>query len=276
MQWTPGGVSGKSGDRAHRSTSLAVGGTILMLLLSLIFPQDFIPMFFGSSNSGPAVNQPVPAVEDSAQASLIQFVSFVLEDAQRTWERLMPNHGAQYRHAKLVLFRDQTESSCGLARAATGPFYCPADEKVYIDLGFDDELKNRFGTSGEFAQAYVLAHEIGHHVQKLLGISSRVRRLQDRNPAAAKRLSVGLELQADCLAGIWAHETAQRYLIGSGDVESGIQAAASVGDDRIGRLGGGYISPESFRHGSSVQREEWFERGLAKGEISRCNTFSGR
>jgi predicted metalloprotease len=282
MQWTPGGVSGDiedrrgQGGRGFRGTSLGVGGTILLLLLSLIFHRDFISMFSGSSGAGPAVNQPSTAVQDSAEAGLVQFVSFVLDDTQATWERLLPQYGTQYRHAKLVLFRDQTQSSCGIAQTATGPFYCPADEKVYIDLGFYDELKSRFGAPGEFAQAYVLAHEIGHHVQKLLGISSKVQMLQERNPAGANPLSVRLELQADCLAGIWAHSTAQRNLIDRSDVESGMQAAAAVGDDRIQRMARGYISPESFTHGSSAQRVEWFERGLANGELTQCNTFSER
>ncbi len=280
MQWTPGGVSGDVEDRrgqgsGFRGTSLGVGATIVLALLSLIFHRDFISMFSGSTGTGPAVYQP-PAVQDSAEANLVQFVSFVLDDAQQVWERLLPQYGTPYRHAKLVLFRDQTLSSCGVAQAATGPFYCPADEKVYIDLGFYDELKSKFGAPGEFAQAYVLAHEIGHHVQKLLGISYKVQLLQERNPAGANPLSVRLELQADCLAGIWAHSTAQRNLIDRSDVESGMRAAAAVGDDRIQRMARGYVSPESFTHGSSAQRAEWFERGLANGEISQCDTFSDR
>jgi hypothetical protein len=203
-------------------------------------------------------------------------VSFVLDDVQRTWDRLLPENGTPYRHAKLVLFRDATSSSCGLAQSATGPFYCSADEKVYIDLGFYDELSSRFGASGEFAQAYVLAHEIGHHVQKLQGISGKVHALQERNPAQANPLSVRLELQADCFAGIWANSTAQRKLIDQSDVESGIRAAGAVGDDRLQRMATGTVSPESFTHGSSVQRTAAFERGLASGEMSQCNTFAER
>jgi uncharacterized protein len=225
----------------------------------------------------PAVQQSSPgSVPDPAEATLVQFVSFVLDDAQKTWERLLPPKGTPYRHAKLVLFRDETNSSCGLAQSATGPFYCPADEKVYIDLGFYDELKSRFGAPGEFAEAYVLAHEIGHHVQKLLGISGKVQALQERNSAQANPLSVRLELQADCFAGIWANSTAQRNLIDQSDVESGIGAAGAVGDDRLQRMTRGHVSPESFTHGSSAQRVDWFERGLANGEISQCNTFAER
>ena len=201
----------------------------------------------------------------------------MLDDAQNTWDRVLPQEtGVPYRHAKLVLFRDATQSACGKAATATGPFYCPADEKVYIDLGFYDELKNRFGAPGEFAQAYVLAHEIGHHVQNLLGITNKMHSLQERNPAASNPLSVRLELQADCLAGVWGNSTAQRNLIDEGDVEAGIQAAGAVGDDRLQKMARGYVSPESFTHGSSAQRTEWFQRGLTGGHISQCNTFAAR
>jgi uncharacterized protein len=283
MRWTPGGTSSDIEDRrgegggGFRGTHLSVGGAIVLLLLSIIFKHDFISSFFGSSSGGTAARQSSPApVQNPAEANLVQFVSFVLDDAQKAWEHILPENGTPYRHAKLVLFRDATDSSCGLAQSATGPFYCPADEKVYIDLGFYDELKSRFGAPGEFAQAYVLAHEIGHHVQKLLGISNKVHALQERNPALANPLSVRLELQADCFAGIWANSTAQRSLIDQSDVESGIQAAGAVGDDRIQRMARGQVSPESFTHGSSAQRVEWFKRGLASGDSSQCNTFGER
>jgi predicted metalloprotease len=284
MRWTPGGVSGDIEDRRSqgggriRGSHLGVGGTLLLLLLSVIFRRDFISLFSGSPDAVPAANQASRStVQDPAEANLVQFVSFVLDDAQQTWERVLPQQGGvPYRHAKLVLFRDATDSSCGLAESATGPFYCPADEKVYVDLGFYDELKNRFGAPGEFAQAYVLAHEIGHHVQKLLGISGKVRALQQGYPSKANPLSVRLELQADCFAGIWANSTAQRNLIEQKDVEAGIRAAGAVGDDRMQRMARGRVSPESFTHGSSAQRAEWFERGLAGGDLAQCNTFAGR
>jgi predicted metalloprotease len=173
-----------------------------------------------------------------------------------------------------VLFRDATYSGCGSAQAATGPFYCPADEKVYIDLGFYDELKQRFGAPGEFAQAYVLAHEIGHHVQKITGVENKVRQLQSSNPSAANPLSVALELQADCYAGVWAHSTQQRGLLDPGDVESALHAAAAVGDDHIQQMTRGRVQPETFTHGSSQQRTEWFNKGLNSGSISACNTFA--
>jgi predicted metalloprotease len=279
MQWVPGGVSSDIEDRrgesggGSRGTRLGIGGAILLIVLSIIFRRDFISPFLGPSSGGPAVRQSSRATQSPAEANLVQFVSFVLDDAQKTWDRVLPPSGTPYRHAKLVLFRDDTDSSCGLAQSATGPFYCPADEKVYIDLGFYDELKSRFGAPGEFAQAYVLAHEIGHHVQKLLGISRKVHALQQQNPTLANPLSVRLELQADCLAGVWANSTAQRNLIDQSDIESGIQAAGAVGDDRLQRMARGHVSPESFTHGSSAQRTAWFKRGLASGEISQCNTF---
>jgi len=205
----------------------------------------------------------------------VQFVSFVLDDTQKTWEQLLPQQaGVSYRHAKLVLFRNSTASGCGGAESATGPFYCPADEKVYIDLGFYDELKQRFGAPGEFAQAYVLAHEVGHHVQKITGVERQVRQLQQSNPQSGNRLSVMMELQADCLAGVWAHSTQQRGLLERGDVESALGAAAAVGDDHIQKMMRGQVQPETFTHGSSEQRMHWFTQGLSSGSIAGCNTFS--
>jgi predicted metalloprotease len=283
MRWTPGGVSGDIEDRRAggggpiRGTHLGIGATLLLVLLSIIFKRDFVSMFSGSEETAPAVNQASRSVQDLAEANLVQFVSFVLDDTQKTWDSLLPQQsGVPYRHAKLVLFRDVTDSSCGLAQSATGPFYCPADEKVYIDLGFYDDLTNRFGAPGEFAQAYVLAHEIGHHVQKVLGISGKVHALQQGNPSEANPLSVRLELQADCLAGVWGNSTAQRNLIEQQDVEAGIRAAGAVGDDRLQRMARGRVSPESFTHGSSAQRAEWFQRGLTSGDMAQCNTFAGR
>ncbi len=196
-----------------------------------------------------------------------------MNDAQSTWSQILPSQGAQYRHAKLVLFRDSIDSACGLAQSATGPFYCPEDEKVYIDLGFYDELKQRFGAPGDFAEAYVLAHEIGHHVQKLLGIEGKVRAAQQQNPQAANQLSVRLELQADCFAGVWGHSTQQRNILEAGDVDEGLKAAAAVGDDRLQRMSSGRVNPESFTHGSSAQRMQWFQRGFQDGTIASCNTF---
>ena len=197
----------------------------------------------------------------------------MLDDAQNTWRSVL---GPRYQDAKLVLFRDVVRSACGMAESATGPFYCPGDSKVYIDLSFFDELGQRFGAPGDFAQAYVLAHEIGHHVQNLLGVSSKVRRAQESNPRQENALSVRLELQADCFAGMWGHNTQQRGHLESGDVDEGLAAAAAVGDDRIQRQARGYVSPESFTHGSSAQRSQWFRRGFDTGDIKSCDTFAAQ
>jgi predicted metalloprotease len=190
------------------------------------------------------------------------------------WEKvLLQQTGQQYRRAKLVLFRDYTQSGCGVAKSQTGPFYCPADEKVYIDLGFWDELRKIGGSTGEFAQAYVIAHELGHHVQNILGIERQMRQLSSRNPGQQNALSVRLELQADCLAGVWGHSAAQRGKIDQADVNDGLSAAAAVGDDHIQKMSRGAVSPESFTHGSSAQRQSWFTRGLQQGDVNACNTF---
>ena len=174
-----------------------------------------------------------------------------------------------------MLFRDAVDSQCGMGQSAMGPFYCPPDQRVYIDLSFLDELKRRFGAPGDFAQAYVITHEIGHHVQNLLGIERQVRAQQQRNPGAANDLSVRMELQADCFAGVWGHSTGQRQILEQGDLEEGLNAAAAIGDDRLQRESSGRVSPESFTHGSSAQRVEWFRRGLSDGKIESCNTFGG-
>jgi predicted metalloprotease len=208
--------------------------------------------------------------ESAAEAERADFLSFVLDDAQATWTRLLPG----YRDARLVLFRGAVRSGCGDASAAMGPFYCPADERVYLDLGFFDELSRRFGAPGDFAQAYVLAHEIGHHVQRLTGTESRVREAQGENPERANALSVRLELQADCYAGVWAHSTARRELLETGDPEEALGAASAVGDDRIQEMSGGGIRPESFTHGSAAQRMEWFQRGFETGDPNACDTLA--
>lgn len=256
---------------------LGLGGLLILFVLSLVFKQNFFALLGGGGATSPgsaAVSTPDPA-RDDAEKPLVQFVSFVLDDTQKTWEQLLPQQaGTPYRHAKLVLFRDSTNSACGGAEAATGPFYCPGDEKVYIDLSFYDELKRRFGAPGEFAQAYVLAHEVGHHIQKLIGVESKVRQFQSQNPDSANAASVQLELQADCFAGVWAHSTQQRGLLEQGDVQSALGAAAAVGDDHIQQMTRGRVQPETFTHGSSTQRMDWFNRGFNSGTISACNTFA--
>jgi predicted metalloprotease len=227
-------------------------------------------LFCVSAFAQPARNHDL----DEREKTEVQLVSFTLDDVQKTWDRLLPEQQhIPYRHAKLVLFRNAYPSACGEAREAAGPFYCPGDDKVYLDLGFFRELKRRFGVAGEFAQAYVIAHEIGHHVQNLMGIEARERRLQGQNPGRANQLSVKLELQADCLAGIWANSTRQRNLIDGKDIGAAIRAAAAVGDDRLQRAQRGYANPETFTHGTSAQRVEWLRRGLDTGKIAACNTF---
>jgi len=283
MKWTPEGESQDIEDRRDEGGSggggfqfggmhIGLGGAIILLVLSLLFKQNFFALI-GGGGATPVATRPNPA-KTEAERPLVQFVSFVLDDTQKTWEQVFPRQtGKQYRHAKLVLFRNYTRSGCGAAESATVPFYCPEDEKVYIDLGFYDELKQRFGAPGEFAQAYVLAHEVGHHVQKLVGIEAKVRHLQEQNPRQQNALSVRMELQADCLAGVWARTTQERGLLESGDVESALGAAAAVGDDRLQKMATGHVSPETFTHGSSEQRMNWFRKGLDIGSIAACNTF---
>jgi len=288
MRWTPGGTSDDIEDRRDEGGGddgggfrlggghIGLGGALILLVLSLIFKQNFFAMLGGgeAGSSGSAtVSRPNPA-KDEAEKPLVQFVSFVLDDTQKTWAELLPEQaGRPYRHAKLVIFRDSTQSGCGGAESATGPFYCPADEKVYIDLEFYDELKRRFGAPGEFAQAYVLAHEVGHHIQKLIGVEGKVRRLQQQSPQSGNALSVKMELQADCFAGVWAHSTQERNLIDPDDVQSALGAASAVGDDRIQKMMRGRVQPETFTHGSSEQRMTWFRKGLDSGTIAACNTF---
>ena len=261
---------GGGGGGGIRPTHIGIGGILLLGVLSLIFKQDLLsPALTGGGSSAPVSRGTPDPAQTQAEKPEVAFITAAFNDVQRTWDKTLPN----YRHAKLVLFRDQTESACGAAETATGPFYCPGDEKVYIDLGFYNELKERFGAPGQFAQAYVLAHEVGHHVQKILGIEAKVRRLQQANPSDEGPLSVRMELQADCLAGVWGHSTQERNILESGDVESGLAAAAAVGDDRIARMAGRRISPERFTHGSSAQRVQWFKTGLQSGTVQSCQTF---
>jgi predicted metalloprotease len=284
MRWSPGDESQDIEDRRDDSGGgggfqfggfhLGIGGALILLILSFIFRTNLFTLLGGGTGDpGTAVSQPDPA-RDETEKPLVQFVSFVLDDTQKTWTQILPEQtNTPYRHAKLVLFRDSTQSGCGGAAASTGPFYCPEDERVYIDLGFFDELSRRFGAPGQFAQAYVLAHELGHHVQKLLGIEGKVHQLQESNSREVNPLSVKLELQADCFAGVWAHSTQQRGLLESGDVQSALGAAAAVGDDRLQKMSTGHISPESFTHGTSQQRMHWFKAGLDNGTVAACNTF---
>jgi predicted metalloprotease len=287
MRWTPGGTSGDIEDRRDSSGGgfgfgggggfggihLGLGGTLLLLVLSLVFRTNLLSLFSGGAPE-PSRTATADRSRDAAEGPAVQFVSFVLDDAQTTWDQILPQQtGRPYRHAKLVLFRDVIDSACGTAESATGPFYCPLDEKVYLDLSFFEELKDRFGAPGEFAQAYVVAHEIGHHVQKILGIEQKMSNLRRQDPRLRNPLSVRMELQADCYAGVWGHSTQQRNIIDQSDIADGLHAAAAIGDDRLQRMATGRVSPDSFTHGTSAQRMEWFKRGLDQGEVSACNTF---
>jgi uncharacterized protein len=278
MRWSPGGRSSDLEDRRGGGGGLrlgggiGIGGFILLLLLSLVFKRNFFTLL--STDSGVAPSSQSQPVNDPKEEPEVQFVSFVLDDAQNTWTAILRERGAQYPRAKLVLFRDVVQSGCGMAQSASGPFYCPADDKVYIDLGFYDELKNRFGAAGDFAQAYVLAHEIGHHVQNVLGIEPKVRRAMQQNPDQRNALSVRMELQADCFAGIWGHSTQQRNILEQGDVGEALNAASSIGDDRLQKMSGRSVSPDSFTHGTSEQRVHWFNQGFTNGTIESCNTFA--
>lgn len=202
------------------------------------------------------------------------FASFVLDDAQQTWRGIFARAGKHYESAQLVLYRNETSTGCGFGQAATGPFYCPSDDRVYIDLAFNHELAQRFGAKGDFAQAYVLAHEVGHHVQKLLGATAMIKSFRRSQREGEDGANVRLELQADCFAGVWAHSTGKRGLLDPGDIDEALSAAAAVGDDRLQRRATGHVAPESFTHGTSEQRARWFKAGYEHGAVDSCDTFS--
>jgi len=262
---------------------LGLIGFVVLLVLSLVTGHNFLGSFFsGGASGGQATVQQGPAVagtprpHPAGEDRDAQLISFVLDDAQKTWTQTFADEGKQYRHAKLVLYRDATRSGCGTAQSATGPFYCPEDEKIYIDLSFWDELKQLGGSTADFAQAYVVAHELGHHVQKLLGIEGRMQRLVQQDPSEKNPLSVDLELQADCFAGVWAHSTEQRSITDESDIDGALKAAAAVGDDHLQRMSGRAVSPEKWTHGSSAERTDWFKKGLNGGTIENCTTFDGK
>jgi hypothetical protein len=255
-----------------------IGGIGLLVLLVIAWLLGINPSFLfqdtGTIDAPFSESQP-PAPRSAEEDQLADFVSVVLADTEDTWRPLFDQMGRQYQDPTLVLFSGAVGSACGFAEAAMGPFYCPADQKVYIDLGFYDDLKDRFGAPGDFAQAYVIAHEVGHHVQNLLGIAEQVQALrQQASEAQANELSVRMELQADCFAGVWAnHAERARDLLEAGDVEEGLNAAAAIGDDRMQRRAQGYVVPDAFTHGSSEQRVRWFRQGLASGKLGACDTF---
>lgn len=267
-------MRGQGGGRGP-GFRLGLGGMIILLILSLVFKRDFFSLIGGGG--GMSAGAPAEALSPEAQAhedSLAQLVSAVLDSSQGEWARIFPRLGATYTPARLTLFRNAIQSACGYAESATGPFYCPGDQHVYIDLGFYDELTSRFGAAGDFAEAYVLAHEIGHHVQNLLGIERKVREAQRRDPSQANDLSVRMELQADCFAGVWGAAYQKQGGLEQGDLEEGMRAAAAVGDDRIQKMSQGYVNPEGFTHGTSEQRQRWFNQGFKTGDPKQCDTFS--
>ena len=280
MRWRDGRRSGNIEDRRGvRLSGKAKGGGIGLLVLVLV------GLFFGID---PALilqlggNMTTPSVQESsytpseAENELADFVSVVLADTEDTWGALFSQAGGRYEEPTLVLFTGAVESACGFAQAAMGPFYCPGDRKVYIDLSFYHDLKTKMGAPGDFAQAYVVAHEVGHHVQNLLGLSGKVHSMRQRlSQADYNKLSVRLELQADCFAGLWAnHADRTRHILERGDVEEALNAASMIGDDRLQQQSRGYVTPDSFTHGSSEQRVRWFRSGLQAGSIQACDTFS--
>ena len=277
MRWRTGRQSSNVEDRRGMRTSRVAGGGIGMFLLALVAYYFGIDPRVVLNSAGPVKTETAGKYQPSPEEQqLAEFVAVVLGETEETWHALFQSMGKQYEEPTLVLFSDAVESACGFAEAAVGPFYCPLDKKVYIDLKFYDELKSRFKAPGDFAQAYVVAHEVGHHVQNLLGISERVQQTRARvSQTEANALSVRVELQADCLAGLWAnHANASRKILESGDVEEALGAAASIGDDRLQKQGRGVVVPDSFTHGTSAQRVRWFRRGLESTNMDTCNTFT--
>jgi hypothetical protein len=277
MRWRGERQSSNIEDRRGLTPKVAVGGglgTLVVIIIALLFgadPRQLLEQVPNNPTSEVQSSRPVNAEEEE----LKQFVSVVLAKSEDVWGDVFRQNGRQYREPTLVLFSDQVRSGCGVAGAGVGPFYCPADEKVYIDLEFYEELRRRFNAPGDFAQAYVVAHEVGHHVQNLLGISDRVDAMQGRvSEAEANRLSVRLELQADFFAGVFARYVQNQGLLEAGDIEEALRAASAVGDDTIQRRTSGYVVPDSFTHGTSEQRLRWFKRGYETGDMRQGDTFS--
>jgi predicted metalloprotease len=269
-------VEDRRGMRFGRAGGIGLG-TIVLALVAAYFGVDPSVILQGTQPSQQQAEQG-PYQESPEEAHLREFVSVVLADTEDAWGAIFSAAGRTYEQPSLVLFSGAAQSACGFAQAAVGPFYCPGDRKVYIDLSFYKDLQDRFGAPGDFAQAYVVAHEVGHHVQTLLGISERNMAARERaSKEEANALSVRQELQADCFAGIWAHNADRsRQLLETGDIEEGLNAAAAIGDDRLQKQSQGYISPESFTHGSSEQRVRWFKRGFEQGSVEACDTFATR
>jgi uncharacterized protein len=280
MRWTPGDRSniedmrGRSGGMAMGAGGLGVGGLLLLLVLSWATGIDLTSIVGGGGSAPPeTVGTSGKVTGSPEEEKLVDMVDAVMDDAQDTWRQLL---GGRYEDTKAVLFRDAINSACGFAQSATGPFYCPSDHKVYLDLGFFDEMQRKLGASGDFAQAYVLAHELGHHVQTLTGVEAQVRQRQAANAGSRNALSVRMELQADCFAGVWgyhANKGGTRVQLDPDDADEALNAAAAIGDDRLQRMQTGRVAPERFTHGTSQQRVEWFRRGMSSGDPKACDTF---
>lgn len=280
MRWRKGRRSTNIEDRRGRRVGGAaftggIGTLVIALALGYFLGIDPAVLLQIQQGLGPGTTQTAPYQPTPEEEQLADFVSVVLADTEDTWNAIFREAGGEYREPNLVLFSGSVQSACGMASAAMGPFYCPGDQKVYIDLSFFDDLQRRHGAAGDFAQAYVIAHEVGHHVQTLLGISKQVRSAQrGLGKSEANALSVKQELQADCFAGLWGnHADRSRQVLEQGDIEEALNAAAAIGDDRLQKQGQGYVVPESFTHGSSKQRVEWFRRGIESGDFSSCDTF---
>jgi len=270
-------IEDRRGMRPVRTgVGLSIGGVLFLVVLSMlgVDPRPYLGM--ATKQAEPQMEQTAEPYQESAQeATLRELTAVVLADTEETWNAILPQVGVQYAEPTLVLYSGAVQSGCGFAQAQMGPFYCPVDQKVYIDLSFYQDLSQRFGAPGDFAQAYVIAHEVGHHVQNLVGLADKVRAAQERmGQAEANALSVRMELQADCYAGVWANHAARsRQLLESGDIEEGLNAASAIGDDRMQKRSQGYVVPDAFTHGSSEQRVQWFRRGLEAGTLEACNTF---
>ncbi len=300
MEWTPDNDSSDVEDRRGDSGSgdgfggggfggfggggIGIVGILVLVVISLLTGRNFIGAFLHGGGIAPTQQtqpmqpgmQRAPVQSSAAEQRDVQLITFTLNDVQKTWTGIFQKEGRTYTHSKLVLFRGRTNADgCGLAQSATGPFYCPADKKVFIDLSFWDDLRRFGGSTADFAQAYVLAHELGHHVQDLMGTEAKLQQLDAEHPSQKNRNSVALELQADCYAGVWAHSAQQRGIVQNGDIANALSAAAAVGDDHLQKMSGRAESPESWTHGSSAQREHWFNEGFNSGDPASCNTFAG-
>ena len=284
MRWTRqerSNIEDRRGQKPGLPGAAKIGGGIggiVAILLALLLGKDYLgggePRGGAAQGGGAAADPDAPLRTSAAEERLVDFINFALKDQQDTWREVLGRRGQRYRETTLVLYREGTPSGCGYGDAAIGPFYCPGDGKVYVDLSFYEQLDRRFGAPGDFAQAYVLAHEVGHHIQNLLGTDDEVRRKVAQDRRAENALSVRQELQADCYAGVWGHYAAQRELLEPGDLDEGLAAATAIGDDALQRQAGARVNPERWTHGSSRQRVTWFRRGFDSGDVASCDTFA--